>query len=113
MIENESDGAAVIVEPVVGTNGVLVPPPEYMPKLRRICDDHEVLLIADEVMTGWGRTGRWFAMEHWVSRPISSSRRKGSRRPMCRWACVRQLRRSPRSLTITSSRMATPTRPTR
>ncbi len=65
MIENESDVAAVIVEPVVGTNGVLVPPPEYMPKLRRICSDHGVLLIGDEVMTGWGRTGRWFAMEHW------------------------------------------------
>ena len=57
MIENESDVAAVIVEPVVGTNGVLVPPPEYFPRLREICDDHGVLLIADEVMSGWGRTG--------------------------------------------------------
>ena len=57
MIRNESDVAAVIVEPIVGTNGVLVPPPEYMPKLREICDRHGVLLIADEVMTGWGRTG--------------------------------------------------------
>lgn len=65
MIENESDVAAVIVEPVVGTNGVLVPPPEYMPRLRQICDWHDVLLIADEVMSGWGRTGRWFAMDHW------------------------------------------------
>jgi taurine--2-oxoglutarate transaminase len=57
MIENESDVAAVIVEPVVGTNGVLVPPPEYLPRLRDICDRHGVLLITDEVMTGWGRTG--------------------------------------------------------
>lgn len=69
MIENESDVAAVIVEPVVGTNGVLVPPPEYMPRLRRICDDHGVLLIADEVMTGWGRTGEWFAVQHWDVAP--------------------------------------------
>ena len=65
MIENEGDVAAVVVEPVVGTNGVLIPPKEYMPRLREICDTHNVLLIADEVMTGWGRTGAWFAMNHW------------------------------------------------
>ena len=65
MIENENDVAAVVVEPIVGTNGVLIPPPEYMPRLREICDRHGVLLIADEVMTGWGRTGKWFAMDHW------------------------------------------------
>jgi taurine---2-oxoglutarate transaminase len=69
MIENESDVAAVIVEPVVGTNGVLVPPPEYFPRLRQICDRHQVLLIADEVMSGWGRTGRWFAMDNWNVQP--------------------------------------------
>src|SRR6202521_3472455 len=60
MIANESDVAAVILEPVVGTNGVLIPPKEYMPRLREICNRHEVLLIADEVMTGWCRTGKWF-----------------------------------------------------
>jgi taurine--2-oxoglutarate transaminase len=64
MIRNESDVAAVIVEPVVGTNGVLVPPKEYMPRLKAICEEHGVLLIADEVMTGWGRTGKWFCMDH-------------------------------------------------
>ena len=69
MIENESDVAAVIVEPIAGTNGVLVPPAEYLPRLRRICDDAGVLLIADEVMTGWGRTGRWFAVDHWNVQP--------------------------------------------
>src|SRR5581483_11173607 len=69
MIANESDVAAVFVEPVVGTNGVLVPPPEYFPKLRQICDRHGVLLIADEVMTGWGRTGEWFAVNHWNVKP--------------------------------------------
>jgi taurine---2-oxoglutarate transaminase len=69
IIENESDVAAVIVEPVVGTNGVLIPPGEYLPRLRNICDRHGVLLIADEVMSGWGRTGRWFAVEHWGVKP--------------------------------------------
>ena len=69
MIENESDVAAVLVEPVVGTNGVLVPPPEYLPRLRQICDRHGVLLIADEVMSGWGRTGEWFAVDHWGVKP--------------------------------------------
>jgi taurine--2-oxoglutarate transaminase len=69
MIENESDVAAVLVEPVVGTNGVLVPPAEYFPRLRQICDRHNVLLIADEVMSGWGRTGRWFAVDHWDVQP--------------------------------------------
>jgi taurine---2-oxoglutarate transaminase len=69
MIANESDVAAVIAEPVVGTNGVLVPPPEYFPRLRKICDRHNVLLIADEVMSGWGRTGQWFAVNNWNVQP--------------------------------------------
>jgi taurine--2-oxoglutarate transaminase len=69
MIRNESDVAAIIVEPVVGTNGVLIPPPEYFPRLREICDRHGVLMIADEVMAGWGRTGKWFAMDHWNVKP--------------------------------------------
>ncbi|HTW49337.1 MAG TPA: aminotransferase class III-fold pyridoxal phosphate-dependent enzyme [Acidobacteriaceae bacterium] len=69
IIRNESDVAAVIVEPVVGTNGVLVPPPEYMPMLRDICTRNKVLLIADEVMSGWGRTGAWFAVDHWDVKP--------------------------------------------
>jgi taurine--2-oxoglutarate transaminase len=69
MIRNESDVAAVIIEPVVGTNGVLIPPPEYLPRLRNLCDRQGVLLIADEVMAGWGRTGRWFSMDHWDVKP--------------------------------------------
>jgi taurine---2-oxoglutarate transaminase len=77
MITNESDVAAVLVEPVVGTNGVLIPPPEYLPKLRKICDDHGVLLIADEVMTGWGRTGKWFAVDHWDVKPDILTTAKG------------------------------------
>lgn len=77
MIRNESDVAAVIVEPVVGTNGVLIPPKEYMPRLRQICDKHNVLLIADEVMSGWGRTGKWFAVDHWNVKPDILTTAKG------------------------------------
>jgi taurine--2-oxoglutarate transaminase len=69
MIENEGDVAAVLIEPIVGTNGVLIPPNEYLPRLREICDTHNVLLIADEVMSGWGRTGTWFAVDHWNVKP--------------------------------------------
>ena len=77
MIRNESDVAAVLVEPIVGTNGVIVPPDEYMPKLRKICDETGVLLIADEVMSGWGRSGKWFAMEHWGVTPDILTTAKG------------------------------------
>ncbi len=77
MIRNESDVAAVLVEPIVGTNGVIVPPDEYMPKLRRICDETGTLLIADEVMSGWGRSGKWFAMEHWGVTPDILTTAKG------------------------------------
>jgi len=77
MIANEGDVAAVLVEPVVGTNGVLIPPPEYFPRLRRICDDHNVLLIDDEVMSGWGRTGKWFAIDHWGIKPDILTTAKG------------------------------------
>ncbi len=77
MIENESDVAAVIVEPIVGTNGVLIPPKEYFPRLRQICDKHGVLLIADEVMSGWGRTGKWFAVDHWDVKPDILTTAKG------------------------------------
>lgn len=56
--------AAVIVEPVFGAGGVIVPPPGYLQRLREICNRHELLLIVDEVITGFGRTGTWFACEH-------------------------------------------------
>jgi taurine--2-oxoglutarate transaminase len=56
--------AAVILEGIVGANGVFVPPPGYWKKIRAICDRHGVLLIADEVHSGFGRTGRWFAVDH-------------------------------------------------
>ena len=61
--------AAVIAEPVPGPGGVLVPPDEYWPRLRAICDRDGILLVADEVITGFGRTGRWFASDHWQAVP--------------------------------------------
>ena len=69
--------AAVIAEPVMGAGGVIVPPPTYFPRLRQICDRHNVLFIADEVITGFGRTGRWFALGHWGVEPDLVSFAKG------------------------------------
>src|SRR3954471_21314311 len=57
--------AAVILETVVGTNGIIVPPDGYLQSIRETCDRHGILLICDEVMAGFGRTGKWFACEHW------------------------------------------------
>lgn len=65
ILKNEANVAAMIIEPVVGTNGVLVPPDDYLPRLRELTKKHGVLLIADEVMAGWGRTGQWFAVDNW------------------------------------------------
>ncbi len=57
--------AAIFVEPIQGEGGYLVPPPEFHPRLRDICDRHGILFVADEVQSGMGRTGRMFAIEHW------------------------------------------------
>nr|WP_294504404.1 aspartate aminotransferase family protein [uncultured Rhodopila sp.] len=69
--------AAVIAEPVMGSGGVIVPPATYWPRLRQICDRHGVLLIADEVITGFGRTGQWFGLSHWGVQPDLMSFAKG------------------------------------
>jgi len=61
--------AAVIAEPITGEGGFITPPPEYFPKLIKICRDNGILFIADEIQTGMGRTGRMFAMEHWNVEP--------------------------------------------
>jgi taurine---2-oxoglutarate transaminase len=63
--ENPASVAAIVLETVTGTNGVLVPPDGYLRSIRNLCDKYGILLILDEVMVGFGRTGRWFACDHW------------------------------------------------
>lgn len=80
VIELEGGGdkvAAIIFEPITGANGIIVPPDEYMKELRAVCDKWGVLMIADEVMTGFGRTGEWFAMNHWDVVPDIMTMAKG------------------------------------
>jgi taurine--2-oxoglutarate transaminase len=69
--------AGMIVEPVTGTNGILIPPDGYLQGLRKLCDKHGILLIADEVMSGFGRTGEWFSVNHWNVVPDLMSIAKG------------------------------------
>lgn len=61
--------AMFLAEPVLGVGGVIVPPDDYFPRVREICDRYDVLFAADEVITGFGRTGKWFALEHWGVAP--------------------------------------------
>ena len=75
--EDPETVAAILAEPVQGAGGVIVPPDDYWPKLRQIADRHNVLLIADEVITGFGRTGKWFALDHWNVQPDIVSFAKG------------------------------------
>ncbi len=95
MIKNEGNVAAIFVEPVVGTNGIIVPPKEYFPLLRKIADENNVLLIVDEVMSGWLRTGKWFAIEHWGVEPDILTTAKG-----CTAAYI------PLGITVTKSEIA-------
>ncbi len=76
-VEDPSTVAAFIAEPVHGAGGVLPPPREYFPKIREICDRYDVLFIADEVVTGFGRTGKMFGLEHWNVLPDLMSFAKG------------------------------------
>ena len=69
--------AAILLESVTGTNGVIIPPMGYLPGVRELCNRHGILLIADEVMSGFGRTGKWFAVDHWDVVPDLMSMAKG------------------------------------
>jgi len=69
--------AAIMIESVVGTNGILIPSAAYMRGIRALCDRYGILMIADEVMSGFGRTGRWFAVDHWGVVPDMMSVAKG------------------------------------
>src|SRR6266487_3151810 len=75
--EGPQNVAAVILETVTGTNGVIPPPPGYLQSVREVCDRHGILLILDEIMAGFGRTGKWFACENWDVVPDIITMAKG------------------------------------
>ena len=76
-LEGPQTIAAFILETVSGTNGILIPPDGYLQGVRALCDKHGILMIADEVMSGFGRTGKWFAVEHWGVVPDLMTMAKG------------------------------------
>lgn len=69
--------AAIIMEGVTGSNGLIIPPDDYWPRVREICNKYGILLISDEVMSGWGRTGKWFAVDNWNVVPDIITTAKG------------------------------------
>jgi taurine--2-oxoglutarate transaminase len=69
--------AAIFLEGVTGTNGLIIPPDDYWPRVREICDRYGILLVSDEVMSGWGRTGEWFAVDNWDVVPDIITTAKG------------------------------------
>jgi taurine---2-oxoglutarate transaminase len=69
--------AAIIMEGVTGSNGLIVPPDDYWPRVRELCNKYGILLISDEVMSGWGRTGKWFAVDNWNVVPDIITTAKG------------------------------------
>jgi taurine--2-oxoglutarate transaminase len=77
MYEGPHTIAAIFLETIVGTNGILIPPEGYIQGVRELCDRYGILMVADEVMAGFGRTGRWFAIEHWNTVPDLMTMAKG------------------------------------
>jgi len=75
--EGPGNIAAILIEPVTGTNGIIIPPSGYLKGVRNLCDRYDILLIADEVMSGFGRTGKWFAVDHWQVEPDLITMAKG------------------------------------
>ncbi len=77
LFEGPETIAAILLEPVTGTNGIIIPPAGYLPGVRSLCDKYGILMIADEVMSGFGRTGEWFAVDHWQVKPDLLTMAKG------------------------------------
>jgi taurine--2-oxoglutarate transaminase len=91
--------AAIMLEPVTGTNGVIIPPDGYLQGVRRLCDRYGILLIADEVMSGFGRTGAWFAVDHWGVKPDLMTMAKGLTSGYAPLGCVAMRREVAESFT--------------
>jgi taurine--2-oxoglutarate transaminase len=77
LFEGPENIAALVLEGVTGTSGLIIPPDDYWPRMREICDKYDILLIDDEVMSGFGRTGEWFAVDHWDVTPDMMTLAKG------------------------------------
>ncbi len=77
LYEGPDSIAAILIESVTGTNGIIVPPDGYMQGVRKLCDKYGIVMICDEVMSGFGRTGKWFAVEHWNVIPDIITMAKG------------------------------------
>jgi taurine--2-oxoglutarate transaminase len=75
--EGPDNVAAIFLEGITGTNGVIIPPDDYWPRIRQLCDKYGILLVADEVMSGFGRTGKWFGVNHWGVVPDMMTMAKG------------------------------------
>jgi taurine--2-oxoglutarate transaminase len=75
--EGPENVAAVLLEGVTGTSGIIIPPDEYWPRMREICNKYDILLMDDEVMSGFGRTGEWFGVDHWGVAPDVMTMAKG------------------------------------
>jgi taurine--2-oxoglutarate transaminase len=77
LYEGPNTIAAILIESVTGTNGIIIPPEGYMQGVRELCDRYKILMINDEVMSGFGRTGKWFAVDHWQVTPDLMTMAKG------------------------------------
>ena len=75
--EGPENVAAIILEGVTGTSGIIIPPDDYWPRMRALCDEYDILLVDDEVMSGFGRTGEWFGVNHWDVVPDIMTLAKG------------------------------------
>jgi taurine---2-oxoglutarate transaminase len=77
MLDGPHTVAAIFLEPIVGTNGIIIPPKNYVQGLRKLCDEYGILMVVDETMAGWGRTGKWFGINHYDVIPDIITTAKG------------------------------------
>lgn len=97
--------AAFVLEPIQGWGGSIIPPPDFFPKLRKFCDERKILLMADEVLTSWGRTGKWLCTQHWNVVPdvVTMGKGFGNGFPVTCVAVREQYKESFESISASSS----------